>query len=79
VENWRTGLFQIPTDFDDMVRVCHTIDQESPIFSTVGSSDDVDSIGDELGDYELSYLHNLYQGDIQDAREEEDGDSQNLK
>jgi len=58
---------QESSDFDDMVRVCHTIDQESPIFSTVGSPDDVDSTGDELGDYELSYLHNLYQGDIQDA------------
>lgn len=51
-------------DFDDMVRVC---DSDSPIFSTVGSPDDVDSTGDELGDYELSYLHNLYQGDLQDA------------
>jgi len=44
------------------------VDQESPIFSTVGSPDDVDATtGDELGDYELSYLHNLYQGDMHDA------------
>jgi len=53
--------------FDSLV-VCDDVDLESPIFSTVGSPNDVDSTtGDELGDYELSYLHNLYQGEIQDA------------
>lgn len=56
-------------DLDDMVQVCDEMDNESPIFSSVGSPDDVDdsTTGDELGDYELSYLHNLYQGDMQDA------------
>jgi|EP00802_Teleaulax_amphioxeia_P006179 hypothetical protein len=55
-------------DLDDMVRVCDAVDANSPIFSTVGSPDDVDSTtGDELGDYELSYLHNMYQGDLQDS------------
>jgi len=43
------------------------VDGNSPIFSTVGSPDDVDSttvdeFGDEFGDCELSYVHNMYQG-----------------
>jgi hypothetical protein len=55
-------------DLDELVRVCDVVDHDSPIFSTVGSPDDVDSTtGDELGDYELSYLHNLYQGDMEDV------------
>lgn len=55
-------------DLDDMVRVCDDVDGNSPIFSTAGSPDDVDSTtGDEFGDYELSYLHNMYQGELHDS------------
>lgn len=55
-------------DLDDMVRVCDDVDGNSPIFSTAGSPDDVDSTtGDEFGDYELSYLHNMYQGELHES------------
>eukprot|EP00960_Hanusia_phi_P051997 761171-Hanusia_phi.AAC.2 len=56
-------------DFDmDLVKVCGTEDCDSPIFSTCGSPDDIDeSAGSELGDYELSYLHSLYHGDLPDT------------
>ena len=55
-----------------MVLVCDDVDGNSPIFSTVGSPDDVDSttvdeFGDEFGDCELSYLHNVYQGELLDS------------
>ncbi len=55
-------------DLDDIVPVCGQVDQDSPIFSTVGSPDDVDSTtGDELDNFELNYLHTLYQGDGMDV------------
>ena len=51
-----------------MVLVCDDVDGNSPIFSSVGSSDDVESTsGDEFGDCELSYLHNVYQGELLDS------------
>ncbi|EKX48298.1 hypothetical protein GUITHDRAFT_162446 [Guillardia theta CCMP2712] len=60
---------EIANDFDtDLVKVCGTEDCDSPIFSTCGSPDDIDeSAGSELGDYELSYLHSLYHGDLPDT------------
>jgi hypothetical protein len=52
--------------------VCDDVDGNSPIFSTVGSPDDVDSttgdeFGNEFGDYKLSYVHNMYQGELLDS------------
>lgn len=50
-----------------VARACEDVDQDSPIFSTVGSPEDSTTGDDELGDYELSYLHNLYQDELEDA------------
>jgi hypothetical protein len=46
-------------DLDDIAQVDH-----DDVFSIVGSPDDVDSTtGDELDNFEMNYLHTLYQGD----------------
>jgi hypothetical protein len=56
-------------DFDvDLAKVTSMVGDENPVFSGLDTPDmcDEDDAASELGDYELSYLHSLYneQGDL---------------